>query len=56
VAQAVEDTFTAIAFAEAGEFEPAASFINKDGDAPKPRRAGYPPGDLTSFAPAGLKM
>jgi enoyl-[acyl-carrier-protein] reductase (NADH) len=42
-AQRIEDIFTVIAFAEAGEFETAASYINSDGEAPRSRRAGYPP-------------
>lgn len=41
-AQKVEDTFTAIAFAEAGEFETGEGYINKDGNAPRSRRTGSP--------------
>ncbi len=37
----IEDTFTAVAFAEAGEFENAANYINKDGDTPKIHGKGY---------------
>lgn len=42
VAVGSEDTFTAIAFAESGEFETAASYINGDGEAKGSRRKEYP--------------
>ena len=42
-AQIIEDTFAAIALAEAGKFEAAASAVNRDGEAPRSRRSGYPP-------------
>jgi len=40
LSQELEDTFTAVAFAEAGEFDVAASYLNRDGELPKSPRAG----------------
>jgi len=53
VAKKIEDIFTAIAFAEAGEFVTAASCINGDGEAPRPRRAGYSPGRFNKLCSGG---
>jgi hypothetical protein len=47
VTQKIEDTFTSIAFAEAGECETAKSYIRKDEDAPKSRWSGYSPGGFS---------
>lgn len=42
VGQKIENTFTAIAFAEAGEYDIARSSLNnKDGEGPKHRKSGY---------------
>ncbi len=40
MSQEIEDTFTAVAFAEAGEFEAAASYPDQGGELPKSPRAG----------------
>lgn len=40
IGRKIEDTFTAVAFAEAGEFETAASYLDQGGELPKSPRAG----------------
>lgn len=40
IGRKIEDTFTAVAFAEAGEFEAAATYLNRDCELPKFLRVG----------------
>jgi len=48
MSQKIEDTFIAVAFADAGEFETAASYLNEDGELLKSPRASRTAGRFGS--------